>query len=542
MAQGFTPQDWLGAIYVAYWGRAADPEGLDYWVNMWGGQDDQGRTQDAAWFASNFALQPEAAEAYPYFEAFQNQQDITPDMRGDFIDAIYDNLFNRAPDQDGKAYWLEQLETGTVDPGEFIAAIVHSALAGGGDDAQTVTAKMDVAAVMTANVRSRGWTGEPQVIDYLRGDEARDLIADTTPANAAALMEEAGRQFVMFGDGNVMISMHASELFGDDWKDNSHIHNPQQNFDELNLGGGINRINLDIDDMTPEVFWFHPEVQQILGEIQGFDVLGIQTTYPYDGGIAMLQGAFEADYTVTDINLFKNFVTVLDEVSTTFTTTFAGPYDELELIFWEDFQGNLVFTGYEITDGLIIIEADGTYNGSLNFAGGEAGVEIMAGDDFTATITGDLTLLDLVGDEEHPDFHVALVDVSSLEAIWLDLAGSGTVTIDASAANFGNAVYIDLGGDHDLDYTAFDGQRETFVLYEDYLNGDIEIHGFRTGAEDDRDRLDFGDLGSLADSAGQLNVDIVDGNTLITAAADEFSGSITLVGVTDFDLDRDAEF
>ena len=100
MAQEFTEQDWLGAIYVAYWGRAADPGGLDYWVNMWGEDDHEGRIKDAAWFASNFALQPEAADAYPYFEAHQQGQDITREMREEFIESIYQNLFNRAPEEE----------------------------------------------------------------------------------------------------------------------------------------------------------------------------------------------------------------------------------------------------------------------------------------------------------------------------------------------------------------------------------------------------------------------------------------------------------
>jgi len=189
MAQGFAAHDWLSAIYVAYWGRAADPGGLDYWVNMWGGEDDQGRTQDAAWFASNFALQPEAADAYPYFEAHQQGQDITPDMRGDFIDAIYTNLFNRAPDEDGQAYWLGQLEIGNVDPGEFIATIVHSALEAGGEDAQTVSAKKDVAAHITTQLKDSGLEKE-QTLEFLRSEECKALIGDTGPDNMDRILDD----------------------------------------------------------------------------------------------------------------------------------------------------------------------------------------------------------------------------------------------------------------------------------------------------------------------------------------------------------------
>jgi len=180
MAQGFAAHDWLGAIYVAYWGRAADPGGLDYWVNMWGEECQEGWIKDAAWFASNFALQPEAADAYPYFETHQQGQDITRGMREDFIESIYQNLFNRAPEAAGQDYWLEQLETGTVDPGEFIATIVHSALEVGGEDAATITAKKDVAAHMTQQLRG---VESDAAVQLAKSAEARDIVDGAHPEN-----------------------------------------------------------------------------------------------------------------------------------------------------------------------------------------------------------------------------------------------------------------------------------------------------------------------------------------------------------------------
>jgi|GEM_PF-3453271 len=203
MAQGFTPQDWLGAIYVAYWGRAADPEGLDYWVNMWDELDEDGRTKEAAWFASNFAASEEAASAYAYFAAYQQDEEITEEMREEFIDAIYANLFNREPDEDGKAYWLEQLETGTVDPGEFIATIVHSALEAGGEDAATITAKKDVAQSVTDRIVELELSGENvEIYTYF----SKEIITETTLDNVAEQKEQVENLPVPGGD-EVMISL-----------------------------------------------------------------------------------------------------------------------------------------------------------------------------------------------------------------------------------------------------------------------------------------------------------------------------------------------
>ncbi|GAB6060696.1 choice-of-anchor L domain-containing protein [Desulfonatronum parangueonense] len=183
----FTSGDWLSAIYLAYWGRPADPEGLDYWLNQWMGTDAQGAQKNAVWFASTFALQPEAIAAYDYFAAYTAGDDITPQMRESFIQDIYQNLFNRAPDAEGFSYWLNLLDSGAVDPGVFIAEIVNSALSNaGGPDAQTILAKMQVAEHVTSIVRAN-------MIDsgiLLQGG-IKDIIAATTPGNVAQKQAQA---------------------------------------------------------------------------------------------------------------------------------------------------------------------------------------------------------------------------------------------------------------------------------------------------------------------------------------------------------------
>lgn len=53
-----TPQEMIGQLYVGYFGRAADPVGLDYWVTQL-----QGGMSLAA-IANSFAVQPEATALY----------------------------------------------------------------------------------------------------------------------------------------------------------------------------------------------------------------------------------------------------------------------------------------------------------------------------------------------------------------------------------------------------------------------------------------------------------------------------------------------
>ncbi|QXC59376.1 DUF4214 domain-containing protein [Aquihabitans sp. G128] len=82
-------------LYIAYFGRLPDPSGLTYWTN---------RTRTGTTLATvsaNFAGSSE----------FQNT--YGPLNNGQFVDLAYQNVFHRAPDPSGGAYWLNKLNTGT---------------------------------------------------------------------------------------------------------------------------------------------------------------------------------------------------------------------------------------------------------------------------------------------------------------------------------------------------------------------------------------------------------------------------------------------
>src|SRR4051812_15654884 len=90
----------VGALYVSYFGRSADPAGLAYWV----AQLNNGLTLDR--IAQSFATQPEATSLYPFL--------ANPSASGlaDFLTSVYSNLFNRTIDAAGLAYWSDQVNAG----------------------------------------------------------------------------------------------------------------------------------------------------------------------------------------------------------------------------------------------------------------------------------------------------------------------------------------------------------------------------------------------------------------------------------------------
>jgi len=96
-------------LYVATFKRAPDAAGLSYWVN------DSGLTLEGV--AQSFFDQPETQALYPSSVSTTS-----------FITSVYDNLFNRVPDVEGLAYWLNEIDSGRINRSVFIQAVIDGAL------------------------------------------------------------------------------------------------------------------------------------------------------------------------------------------------------------------------------------------------------------------------------------------------------------------------------------------------------------------------------------------------------------------------------
>tara|TARA_Y100001968_G_scaffold327865_1_gene373814 strand:- start:7367 stop:12823 length:5457 start_codon:yes stop_codon:yes gene_type:complete len=124
----------LQQLYVAYFGRAADPAGLDYWVA-------KGTTQKE--FAAHMHGQDEFQTAYgtKTVEAQVNQ--------------IYQNLFNRDADTAGLLYWTAQIDNGTLELASIANDLIWNIDNGYGDatDKLTLEAKTSTATAYTAEIR-----------------------------------------------------------------------------------------------------------------------------------------------------------------------------------------------------------------------------------------------------------------------------------------------------------------------------------------------------------------------------------------------------
>lgn len=121
----------IQGIYIALFGRPADPGGLAYWTEVTKGGTD---------LSAMLSVLPNLTE---YTARFEGQ---TPDQ---VITTVYQNLFGRAPDAEGLAFFKGQLASGA----QTLATIAVNIMQGAqGDDKADVDAKVGAAELFTASL------------------------------------------------------------------------------------------------------------------------------------------------------------------------------------------------------------------------------------------------------------------------------------------------------------------------------------------------------------------------------------------------------
>lgn len=200
-------------LYVGYFNRAPDPAGLNYWVDRL----EHGMTMVE--IANSFAVQPESTSTYPWLAAPNLDVGIPQ-----FITQVYQNLFERAPDAAGLAFWTAELVAGKP-PGRFILDVISGAQ---GDDKLVIQHKTEVGNYYTDQALLRGldWTvaddlaGATAVLD---GDRNFWVPAGSVPAGKAHADTIITEQltptpgFIELTTGVDNVTVHANEtVLGND--------------------------------------------------------------------------------------------------------------------------------------------------------------------------------------------------------------------------------------------------------------------------------------------------------------------------------------
>ena len=89
--------------------------------------------------AQSYSVQTESTNLYPFLASPNTASTAAVQA---FVTAVYENLFNRAPDPTGEAYWVNQLQTGASTVGGAIINIISGAQL---NDLLTINNKVTVA-------------------------------------------------------------------------------------------------------------------------------------------------------------------------------------------------------------------------------------------------------------------------------------------------------------------------------------------------------------------------------------------------------------
>ena len=165
-------------LYIAYFGRPADPTGQAYWA-----ANIDAAKGDISAVIAGFSASKESSDL------FGNKSTI------DKVTAIYQNAFGRAPEPAGLAYWVAQLDSGKVSQAQASWTIQQNA---GPGDAAAVQNKLTAAQAFTAQIDTtaevEGYQGAAaaQVArDFLKGVTADNATATAAVAAAAAAVSAA---------------------------------------------------------------------------------------------------------------------------------------------------------------------------------------------------------------------------------------------------------------------------------------------------------------------------------------------------------------
>lgn len=193
-------------LYIAYFGRPADPVGLNYWaasIDAAGGNFDT--------VISGFSSSLESKALYAGSDTSQ------------LVTSIYVALFNRPPEPAGLAYWVGLIDSNTVTGPRAAYQIMISA---GSGDATAIANKVAAANAFTANIDTsaelagysgassaaiaRAWLAKVDATPYSIANLTNDAtkgVADATGIQPGVPTAPAGPSFTATKDGSNVVTL-----------------------------------------------------------------------------------------------------------------------------------------------------------------------------------------------------------------------------------------------------------------------------------------------------------------------------------------------
>lgn len=174
--------DTVQKAYIGYYGRPADPAGLEYWADR---LDDEGGNLSAI------------------INAFGTSQEYTDRFEGmsnaELVNNLYQQLFNRDVEPEGLDFYVAKLESGESTLADISLDIMNGAQ---NSDATALANKLAVAKMVTAEIEASGLVyGEHQIddtVEYLAAVDADTELSDVNVSELTAQFPEPQPENTLF--------------------------------------------------------------------------------------------------------------------------------------------------------------------------------------------------------------------------------------------------------------------------------------------------------------------------------------------------------
>lgn len=247
-------------LYLSYFGRPADADGL---AAMTKALADAKAPTDTAGLSVAYNTNSTVKALMDSFGTSAESAALYPGSTAEFVKAVYANLFGRAPDAEGAAYWTKQIDTGVVSKGAAAYNILTGAIDAKGADAATVNKKVVVATNFTTAIDTKS------EVDAYSGAtaaaEARKLLVNVTATTDAVAYQGTvnavlanlvlgttpGSTLTLTSLKDALVGTDANDIFVGRIFDNQ---NSLQGGDSINGGGGNDTLNADIGNSQKFAF------------------------------------------------------------------------------------------------------------------------------------------------------------------------------------------------------------------------------------------------------------------------------------------------
>ena len=218
-----TYQTAVESLYVAYFGRPADPAGL---TNFAAALQAAGAPTDVAGLASAYATNAAVKGLIDSFGTSTESKTLYGSgSTTTFVTAVFQNVLGRAPQSAGLSFWVDAIDSGKVSQGDAALSIMAGALANttaqGLIDAQLVNNRLTAAGYFT------GAASPATYIDAAAAANARAMLATINAGTTAAALQSTAVTDAQAYNNRTLFESIA--LHGGEW----YV------YDNIPYGGGV---------------------------------------------------------------------------------------------------------------------------------------------------------------------------------------------------------------------------------------------------------------------------------------------------------------